>query len=392
MKLSLALLLLLAPLSACDAQRPAAPAVAYTAQRTFQVEDPAWGIPAMTVRTPAGWGFAGVVIHPSNCILDGHSIKMNMGSRDGRTGIEFLPNLKSSWVSNPQQVRQWQQQGCLSVASLHAADFVRTILPHLAPNARIVSVGDEPELASQVGQYRAQIHQTTRQTANSHPNIQTPEPTVEAARVKIAYERNGEQLEAYVSALTICHSTQYNLPGFRSASIDCDAGPIIITHTPPGQLDALVNTKDLFTMTPNPAWQRRLQQQQQAENQQARQQMQQQNQQAQQNGQNMVQNQINRGNAAIAQSNAVVDQIHRTGAASMAAARGSQNAIDNSAGATAASMGDHNTFSNSNGTSYQLSNQFSHTYQDSQTGDILQTNSAYAPGSTAIWSELTPRY
>ena len=55
-------------------------------------------------------------------------------------------------------------------------------------------------------------------------------------------------------------------------------------------------------------------------------------------------------------------------------------------------MSDSNGFSNPNtGGGMQLSNQYSHSYQNGQTGMVVQTNSAYAPGPSSTWTELQPQ-
>ena len=391
--------LLLAGSLGCDAQtggtaaRRQAAAPSQGGTRAFELPDPALGMNAATVHVPAGWGFAGVVVHANNCVIGGHSMQINTESADGLTGLMMLPTLVGMGATNPQVFAQARQQGCTIVTSEHAADFIKTvILPHVRPGARVISVAEEPEFAEKVQAMKAQAAQLRQQmppVQNQFVNMLPP--TIESARVRIAYQRNGHEEEEFVSTVTACNVTQYR--SMRYAAVQCTAEPIVLLHAPAGQLDALAAKKDSpFRMDYHADWQKRMEQVVQAENQQQMQQAQ-----AQQNAATAkIQANANANlayiNGAAARSQANADVINRQGAAVLQSARNSQAAIDHSAQATAQSMGDRNVYSSGSGTQYTgLSNQYSHTYDNGQ-GLILQTNSAYAPGGGQVWTELTPKY
>ena len=384
------LTLLCSSLLGCEAQtsqsaamKPSAPPPA-SKNRAFPLPDPALGMVAAAVHVPAGWGFAGTVVHANNCVVGGPSFQWNMESADGLTGIMVLPVLTATGNTNPQQAAQLRQQGCTVVTSTRAADFVRqVILPHMRPNARIVSVGEEPNFSPQVQQLRDQEAQLEHMMPPVRTQFIYSEPAViESARVRIAYQRNGHDVEEFISALTKCQVTRLTAMGY--ATLDCSAPTIVLLHTPAGQLDAfLANALKTppFTINQNPAWQQKMDQIQQAQNDVQQQQI-------------VAQGQANMNNlnAQAARGQAMNDSINQRGAAIVQAGHNSQAAIDHAAQGTALSLNDQNVFQNSNGTDYTgLSNNYAHTYDNGQ-GTIIQTNSAYAPGGSALWTELTPKY
>lgn len=341
------------------------------APRSWQLMDTAWGLPAATVKTPAGWGFGGTVFHPGqDCALTGHSIVFNLESRDGSQGIIELPSLRAQSFNDAATMRQFTAHGCAVATGMTATDFLKSVvIPRVRPSARIVSMGTEPRLETSAVQIRQQLQRMAGRF---------PAPTVSTARIKLAYQRNGTAVEEYVSALVVCSRETH--PGMNYVHVDCTADNIGLAHAPPGQLDALVNGFDAnFSVQPNPAWLQRLQQQRAAET-------------AQFNRTLQAQNEQSARNSAAIANNAIAN-IHRTGAASMAAARNSQAAIDRSAGATAAHMGDYNIYSDPHtGQQVQLSNQYNHTYVNEQGTVAQQTNSAYGPVGGGWWTEMTPKY
>jgi hypothetical protein len=369
---SLALAFLLGTLG-CNAQGSGSDLLqaATGGPRSWQVMDPAWGLPAATIKTPAGWGFGGTVFHPGqDCALTGHSIVFNLESRDGSQGIIELPSLRAQSFNDAASMRQYTARGCPVATGMTAADFLKSVvIPRMRPSARILATGDEPRLEAAAGHARQQLQRIRGPLAP---------PTVSTARIKLAYQRNGKPVEEYVSAMVVCSRETY--PGMNLVHIDCTADNVGLAHAPPGQLDALVNGFDTnFSVKPNPAWLQQLQQHVAAETSQFNRQLQ-------------AQNQQSARNAAAISNNAIAN-IHRTGEASMAAARNSQAAIDRSAGATAAHMGDYNIYSDPHtGRQVQLSNQYDHTYINDQGTVAQQTNSAYGPVGGGWWTEMTPKY
>lgn len=389
-KSAIAAFLLLLATTGCDAQHSSGTATrmasAGGASKSVQVNDPAWGMIAATVTIPANWGFAGTIVHVSNCAVTGHSLKLNAESPDQLTGVETLPALQSMWISDPRTMAQLRQQGCPVSQSVHAADFVQNvILPHTHPNARVIGAQPFADFQPIVDAKLASLRQARAQGTGANQ----PMPTVEGTRVRISYERNGHAEEENILAVVMC--MPFNLPNL--STIGCLADSITSVHAPAGQLDAMFAAKPVLNTTFNPAWEARLVQQTQQDNYNVQQQQAAERQRIHNMGAQALANQQAATNSILANSQAQMAANRAQFNASMTNAKNVQNSIDRSTAQTVGHMSDTNGYSNgANGNQYTgLSNQYNHTYDNGQ-GTIVQTNSAYAPGSPGIWTELTPKY
>ncbi len=364
------------------------PARAADGARTYPIVDPVWRMVAGTVRVPAGWGFAGVVIHADihNCALSGEQLRVAVASRDGLTGYDLLPVVKSEWVNDPQIVAQMRQVGCPVSQSLHAADYIRqVVIPNVHPGARVVSVSPEPEMAALVEQHRRADEMMQRQTGGG------PQRVYEAVRVVIAYTLRGHEVEEAISTVTSCARTEAGgVAGIaRIDDISCIGGPTLLRRAPADRFAAFLNDRSLINLALNAQWQQRVEQQKQVDAQQI-------------NQETLAEIQRNREKSqqfqqqTIANAQRNVALIQSIGAASRSAAAQKQAAIDHSAGAFSAHMGDYNDYTNpETGKTTRLSNQYGSAYQDdafpSAGGGAIQlTNATQSPG--AAWVQLIPKY
>jgi hypothetical protein len=363
------------------------PAGAASSFRTAVIVDPMWHMAAGTIRVPADWGFAGVIVHGGvhNCAVNGAQLRVAAASRDGFTGYDILPVVKSEWVNSPQIVSQMHAVGCPVSTSLHAADYVRqVILPNLHPDARIVSVSEDPDMATILDQRRRADLTMQGPAAASR--------VYETARVVIAYRLRGRDVEEAVKTATSCQRTQTGgVAGIAVIDdIACIGGPTVLLRAPAGRLAALMNDHSVAAnLTMNPQWRQRVEQQNAADAQQLRQDA-------------MAEMQRNRDFArqfneqTVARAQQSVALIQSIGASSRAAAARKQGAIDRSAGAFSAYVGDYNDYTNpTTGQTTRLSNQYANAYQDdafhSMGGGAIQlTNSTDLPG--AAWVQLIPKY
>jgi hypothetical protein len=266
-------------------------------------------------------------------------------------------------------MQQFQAQGCIVARTKNPAEFIQqVILPKMRPGAKVLGVDSDPGLEKEVAQARQQIAQMGGMRGTT--------TTIQEARVKIAYTFNGQPEEEYIGLMYTCMDQNQSYPGMAPMhSLDCTSDDMGMMHAPAGKLEALYARRaELIKLQPNPAWQQRVK-----------------NMRADETKQIAMEGQ-RKMRESVEKSNNDVRHIQETGEKSRAHAKAVQDGIDQSSGGTAAHMGDYNNYTNpSTGKTYQLSNQFNNTYQDSQ-GNILQSNSAYSPGPSSWWTELRPQY
>lgn len=349
---------------------------------THTLMDQAWGLPAATLSAPAGWGFAGGVVHAAggDCTVTGTSPVMNIESRDGSEGLVIMPALRAQYVSDPATMQPYAAHGCLVATGTTAVDFIKGIvIPKARPGARVLEAGPSPMLEQQVAQATQQARSSGMPTVFS------------SARVRISYTRNGRQVEEFVTGMVGCSRQQ--TPGTRGFSVDCTADELSLLHAPAGELDALAARFTSIDMKPNPAWKQRMAQDNQNYQQASANRMQQQNNQNQQNANAYLQNNLNTIHNSAQQGQNNVDAIHDIGNRSMAIDRQRQGAIDRSAQGTALSMTNSNMYTDPNtGKQVQLSDQYGHTYVNSEGTMVQQTNSASGPIGGGWWTEMVPQY
>ena len=345
--------------------------------------DQAWGLPAASLTVPRGWGFAGGVVHAAggDCTVTGTSAVFIAASPDGTEGIVAMPSVRAQYVSDPGTMQPYAAHGCLVATGTTAKDFLEgIIIPKARPGAKILDEGPAPMLEPEVAQ--------NNQQARSMGGVPM---TFSSAKVHISYMRNGRPVEEFVTGMVGCMRQQ--IAGTRAISVDCTADNLRLVHAPAGQLDALIARFPSLNMTPNPAWQQRLAQENANFQQASANRMQQQNNQNQQNANNYLQNNLNGIQHSAQQGQNNVNMIHDIGNRSMAIDRQRQGAIDHSAQGTALSMSNSNIYRDPNtGQQVQLSDQYSHTYVNAEGTMTQQTNSASGPIGGGWWTEMVPQY
>jgi hypothetical protein len=351
--------------------------------------DQAWGIPAGSVKIPRGWGFAGGILHAAGgaCTVTGTSTIMHIESPDDSEGLVVMPALRAQYVSDPGTMRQYTSQGCLVATGMTAKEFLENVvIPKARPGARILDAGTDPQLEQAVAQAKEQMQQQMAQSG-----MRMTPPVISSARIRISYTRNGHPVEEFVSGLVSC--MRMPMPGTPVFSVDCTADQLSLIHAPAGQLDALAARKDMIEVKANPAWQARLEQDNQQYQQASQARMNQQQTQNANNANAYLQNNLNNINSAAARGQANVDMIHNIGNTAMNVDRQRQNAIDHSAQGTALSMTNSNIYTDPNtGKQVQLSDQYGHTYVNQEGTMTQQTNSASGPIGGGWWTEMVPSY
>ena len=225
-------------------------------------------------------------------------------------------------------------------------------------------------------------------------NAKPQKLTLDGARVRIQYDREGQPVEEMVSAVINCTETAmpalFNQPAYQQRS--CSSRGTSITRAPLGHLDelmALAQYKSLSkTLVPKADWQNRLMRDQQAAFQQA---------QAENNRQFQAIMQKGRDDneRLLANGRAFNDNLRASTDRALAADRAKQDAIDASAHATALYSLDRQDFKNpTTGQTIEASSQYNHQWMSSDGQTLIQTNDhTYDPNGkvnpvNTSWTEL----
>ncbi|MGA2188587.1 MAG: hypothetical protein ABSH33_08655 [Steroidobacteraceae bacterium] len=369
----------------------------WSGSQTEQVPDPKFGMTALTMDIPAGWKFAGSVVRPAGCHSAGANIAYTALGQDGVTALVALPGVTWSWSTSPDQQKYMADQHCPGIdINTPAAFLVNIVVPNLHPNGKIVSVLPLPPegQAALAAQLKAQ-----REQSAAMPNLKIQNQTLDGARVRVQYTRDGRPVEEMITAVVSCSDTPVPaMPMLKRAAAvrrTCASRGTGIVRAPQGELDGVLAqpaVKDLLkSVHPNPAWQTRLAQDTMAAFQQFEAQN---NQQFQANQQHFREQ-----NAQLmANGQAFRDNMRASTNAAMASDRARQNAIDQSAHAQVLDSLNRQDFKNpATGQTIEASNQYNHQWLSSDGSTLIQTNDhALDPNGQVYpvsqsWTELVPK-
>ena len=358
---------------------PATPAAAHLAKiasgtRRVEVTDPQYQITAYTLEIPADWKYAGTIARPPGCHGNGASIMYTVQSPDGLSAVVALPGVAWSWASS-ESVRKFMASNCPAIDIDSAASFLVNIaVPNIRPNAKSVAVLPLPPegQASLKDQLEQEIQQSAAMGNFKQLNSKL---TLDGARVRVQYDRDGHSTEEMMTAVVQCNEqTIPEIPLLKQAAYQkrsCFSRGTLITRAPQGHLDELLALPQIRlyrTLQANAQWQNRIAADQQAAFQQA---MAANNRQAAANLQHFKEQGEQRQAQAKAFDQGLRDSTNRA----LAADRAKQDAIDASAHATALYSLDQQEFRNPNtGQIIQASNQYSHQWISSDGSTLIQTN------------------
>jgi hypothetical protein len=375
----------------------AAPA-AWSGTHKVEISDPQYQMTAYTLDVPTGWKFAGTIARDPGCHSKGAGLKFTMQSPDGPIGLAALPGMSWSWTTSENLKKIMVAQHCPAIDIDSAAGFLINIaVPNLRPNAKITAVlGLLPEgqaaLADQLEKARQQNATMAKQYGQKPQKL-----SLDGARVRIQYQRDGKPVEEQLLSVVDCFETQFG-PNYVQAAYTrrtCSSRSIIITRAAQGHLEELLASPQFLSLNKsvqaNQEWSGRLARDQQAAFEKF---------QAQNNAQFQALMQKGRDDNArlLANGKAFQDNMRASTDQALATDRARQNAIDASAHATVLYALDQKEFKNpTTGQTIQASNQYSHQWMSSDGSTLIQTNDhAYDPNgqvypASQSWTELVPK-
>lgn len=233
------------------------------------VDERGFGRPivAKSLLVPVDWeSQAGVVwnIQPlDRCNLV--QIALRAGGPDGR-GIEIFPAYNWIWDDDPALVlqanamqAQFGVRPCDVQPPMPAADYIKSRLGQIRPNARLVRI----EPAHKVQEMLERQARQTEQSFAQHGLRQSVRP--DAARARLNYDLDGRPMEEWLCGYTITFARpgigmdRQTLQLIQKYSYGCVAY-LTAQRAPAGQLDAAEKFFDLVWSTSrmNPEWEARV--------------------------------------------------------------------------------------------------------------------------------------
>lgn len=370
----------------------------WTNTRQVEVLDPSYQMTAYTLSVPNDWKYGGMLARIGGCHGADPGLKATMESADGQYAIIQLPGVGWHWNSAPQTAPLVEQR-CPSVEVDSAAGFlVNIVAPNMRPNAKIVEVlyptSESQQALEQLRETEYQHMMAIARTLGFPPQ----RLTVDAARVRIQYERGGQPVEEMISAIVQC--SDIRIP---HDLLTCNSKGETIVRAPLGQLDALMAQSQFQELVnsaqPNPDWQSRFRQDQDMTIVRkvlgSRAQSQQMIAASNRNFQQMMNNNTVRMQSMVANNQAFIANQQAGTNRSIANARASQNALDASAHQTVLYALDQREFTNpNNGQTITASNRYAHTFLSQDGTTMYQGNGNLDPNSipgSQTFTEIEPK-
>ena len=307
--------------------------------KRVSIDDAYFSVPALSLNMPTGWKLQGTIRHDIGCSPGDAFQTYRLTSPDGQIVISEQTPFFTIYPAQMSQNLNVRGCGVISPSAPTGDMLTKYVIPALAPGAKMGA----PENVPNVDQWGEQL--------GFLPGI--PDVGQDAARVKITYTEGGQNWEAWIVGLSIYKKVNAQGWGFsvtRVGSVRAPAGHLA---------EAEANLGWALKLTANPDWVQRetARADQQAGQIQAR---------GAQTRQGIAADAQAHMNATNAWTQSNIDAIHRTGNASMQAARDSENARHSAAVGTANYAGDRPT-------SY-------YHWRNTQTGATRVTNNPTNPG------------
>jgi hypothetical protein len=228
-------------------------------------------LPAITMLIPSDWTFESQVEYGKATCGALFNLSFRASSPDGKTGIELFPAYSWQWADDQmsrnmmqqtnQQNAQFRRPGCDLMQTMSAADFLgKVVAPKVRPGFRAHGAEHLPDAHEEVMQTNRQLQQQMQQLGLRG------KVTMDDARLKISYERNGVAFDEWLTAVVTVRATPvpvYNRGQMgQSVSYQEQAQRLFALRAPAGQLEAQQRLYELVlsTMRIEPEWQGRVNQ------------------------------------------------------------------------------------------------------------------------------------
>ena len=341
-------------------------------------------MPAVSLLIPTDWQFQGDTNYAptfGGCHENSIEVSFRAASPDGRLALEMFPSYTWQWADDAnavQMMRMSSQQAaraggrpCEALPAMTAGEYLRRmVIPKARPNAQVVAVEPQPDVAQQAQEQARQYQQTAAQMG-MQMRIRA-----DAARARLQYNLNGQAVEEWLTAVTYAAGVPGPSFNMRTGQMGqtmyytCGAYSIMAMRAPQGEL---ASREKFFTIVRStvhtePEWNARVTQ--------------------------VLQNMAASDSKGASDRSAIIAQngrdisniIHQTYENTSKAQERSQEKFDQYIRGV-------ETYRNpSTGETFELSNQYAHAWVNG-TNEYLLTDSAFFnPNSTLSghWTEAVP--
>ena len=213
-------------------------------------------MPAYDLMIPSTWKIQGGVVFggsPSGCFSDLYAINLQATSADGSTIFAAGPDYSWQYADDPSVVKSLNDPNrralgignkpCPVAKPQKAEDYLRQNILKLYPSGTtVVSVAPFPEL-----------NEIVRKRLGLAPGNGSTGPTrTEAVRMRLAYQKDGTDQEAWVAVAVVVNI----YPSGRGSFYDSHATSLIAFSAPKGKLDGNDKLFQVITSSiqPKPQW------------------------------------------------------------------------------------------------------------------------------------------
>jgi hypothetical protein len=213
-------------------------------------------LPAYDLLIPSTWKIQGGVIvggSPSGCYSDMFAINMKAASTDGSTSYAAAPDYSWQYADDPSVLQSLNDptkrapgiggKPCPVAKPIKAEDYIRQNILKLYPSGTtVVSVAPFPEL-----------NEIVRRRQGLPPGDGSTGATrTDAVRVRLAYQKDGKDMEDWVSVVVVVNI----YPAGRGSFYDSHATSLVAFSAPKGKLDGNDRLFQMITSSiqPEPQW------------------------------------------------------------------------------------------------------------------------------------------
>jgi hypothetical protein len=213
-------------------------------------------VPAYDLLIPAAWKIQGGVKFggsPSGCFSDIFAINLQATSADGVTGFSAGPDYSWQYADDPSVLQSLNDPArralgaggkpCPVAKPMKAEDYIRQNIVKLYPSGTtVVSVAPFPEL-----------NEIVRKRQGLPPgNGNTGSTRTEAVRVRLAWQKDGKDLEDWVAVGMVVNI----YPAGRGSFYDSHATSLVAFSAPKGKLDGGDKLFQVIisSIQPEPQW------------------------------------------------------------------------------------------------------------------------------------------
>ncbi|MGA8941029.1 MAG: hypothetical protein WB439_17835 [Acidobacteriaceae bacterium] len=153
--------------------------VSFTGAQRVAINDPQFGMTAITLDIPTGWKFVGQIVNPPGCHSVPDSADMTALGQDGVTAVIVLPMVQWTVTPGNNRISQGNAQKCPPVNITTASDFlVKIAIPNMHPGAKVEDLLPDENPAG----LAKQLEQIRQQNATAGPLLRTTDQTLDGAR------------------------------------------------------------------------------------------------------------------------------------------------------------------------------------------------------------------